>query len=458
MNRIVSSLFIGIALTAGCGNEGQPEEVDRRDASNGTADSTNGQTEPEREFIVDVVEGLGSDILVGPWATARVAPSGRPAVVYGYFGLDQTEIHYAELGPDTTWNVEVAAVPGENSPEYIRQTLFGVGFDFVDGVPTIAYAGGDDDGTDIETGGNDGLIDVGLGDLYTSARVGGQWQATMRVNGSAEAGGVCLDDKNYCSEGNQGFVGLYAHLKAGPQPGQYAISYRDQHFGFGSEDLIGADLEIWEAGPGSQHLMVDGGRSAGNRSSIAFFDDGRSAVAYTLDRPEDRISVMVAIESEGDYERYRVSEDGAQHRLSLDIDSNGTLWLAYFDANDVDLVVASSSDEGETWDVERVEQRGDTGLYPSLAVDGDDNVLVAYTYCGEASDRDCPGQLGRDSVVRLATRRAGSSEWEFQDIDNGQGQGFVGEFNSLVTYPDGTIGVAFADQRNSDLLFAREIQ
>jgi len=205
-------------------------------------------------------------------------------------------------------------------------------------------------------------------------------------------------------------------------------------------------------------VMVDGGRSAGNRSALAYLADGRLAVAYTLDEPADIVSVWVAVEDGDGWARTRVSEHTARHRLSLDAAPDGTLWLAYFDADSVDLIVASSSDEGATWDVERVDERGDVGLHPSLAVTDDGTVLVAYTYCGSASNRDCPGTLGRDSVVRLATRVPGATEWAFQTVDDGQGQGFVGEYNSLVVRPDGTVGVAFVDQRNSDLLFARETE
>lgn len=436
------------AAACACGDGDPPGELGRVDGGSSRVDSGVSPT-GERTFVVDVVEGLNSSAQVGSFAVARVGPSGRPAVAYGYNAGSQTEIHYAELQEDLSWATELAVVPAENDEKYLNTSLTGLGFDFVDGVPTLAYAGGTDDGQPIA---------VGLGDLYTAQRSGATWSTTERVVGSAEAGGTCLNDNNYCSEGTQGIVGLFPHLEAGPAPGQFAISYRDQHFGFGTEDFRSADLEVWEAGPGAQHLMADGGRSGGNRSSIAFLADGRTVVAYTLDLPEDRVSVWVAVEGPGDYERHQVSEDAAGQRLSLDVAPDGTLWLAYFDQNDVDLKVASSSDDGQTWTVERVDERGDVGLYPSLAVGSDGTVFVAYTYCGAASDRDCPGNLGNDSVVRLATRAPGAADWSFQTVDDGQGQGFVGEFNSLVVLPDGRLGVAFVDQRNSDLLFAREVR
>jgi hypothetical protein len=440
-------LILPLLITMACGDEGQPDDVGRRDVGNGGADAT---VEPpdEREFIDDVVEGLNTAALVGDYAVARTAPSGRPAVAYGYYldGAERVrEIHLAELGADGTWDVDVVVSPAKDFEPAAQEKLKGLGFDYVDGAPHIAYIGGDDDGHPaLET----------LGDLALSVRNGDAWSDQLLAEGSAEATGECFDESNYCVQGVM--VGLWATLRAAPSGG-YAITYRDQHFGFGQEDRASADLELYQA-PGGRQVMVDGGRSAGNRSDIAFLADGRLAVAYTLDQPDTIVSVWVAVESGGDWTRTRVSEDDAGHRVSLDVAPDGTIWLAYYDESNVDLVVASSSDEGETWTVERVEERGDTGLYPSLKVDADGNVLVAYTYCGSASDRDCPGQLGNDAEVRLATLPAGGTEWSIQRVSNNQGQGGAGEFVSLTVLPDGRVGVAFVDQDNSDLVFAREIE
>lgn len=446
------ALPIGLifALFSACGDEADPDPVGRRDVGgNGGADS--GVEPPDtRSFVVDVIEGLNSSALVGDFATARVSPSGRPAVAYGYY-LDTTEtrreIHLAELQGDLSWATEVVVSPARDFPAAAEEKLKGLGFDFVDGAPHIAYIGGDDDGHPaVES----------LSDLALSVRSGGSWSHQLLSESSAEATGECFDESNYCVQGVT--VGLWATLRAGPGAGQFAIAHRDEHFlGFGSEDSASADLELYEA-PGGRKVMVDGGRSAGNRSALAYLADGRLAVAYTLDEPADLVSVWVAVEDGDGWARTRVSEHTARHRLSLEAAPDGTLWLAYYDADSVDLVVASSSDDGETWDIERVDERGDVGLHPSLAVADDGTVFVAYTYCGNASDRDCPGSLGRDSVVRLATRVPGATEWAIQTIDDGQGQGFVGEFNSLVVLPDDSLGVAFVDQRNSDLLFARETE
>jgi hypothetical protein len=435
-----------------CGDEGTPDEVGRRDVGGGAPDATVAPPE-QRDFVVDVVAGLGSSAAVGDYAVARANPDGRPAVAFGYYSTEGSdpirEIRLAELDEGGTWSIETVVSPAQNFEPAASNTLRGLGFDYVDGQPHVAYLGGDNDGHP--------AIDSDLSDLALSVKSGGTWQETILSESSAEATGECFDQSNYCVQGVT--VGLFPTLRAGPGPGEFVITHRDEHFlGFGSEDSASADLELYGA-PSGRKVMVDGGRSAGNRSAIAYLPDGRVAVAYTLDEPETE--VWVAVEDGDDWSRTRVSEATAIHRLALDATSDGTLWLAYFDRDTVDLAVASSTDDGETWALERVEERGDVGLHPTLAVGADDTVFVAYTYCGSASDRDCPGTLTRDSEVRLATRPPGAAEWTIQRVSDNQGQGFAGLFNSLVVLPDGRLGVAFSEQRSGtgagDLLFAREV-
>jgi len=452
MNNLVSRLSWIAVVTAAlvaCGDEDDPGPIGRLDAGDVTDADASVAPPSERRFRVDVLAGLNSAAQFF-FPVARIAPSGRPAVAFGTAGVGPGEIRLAELTESDTWTTETAVVPAEDDEEHLSKAPRGVGFDFVDGLPHIAYTGGDDD---------DQVINgIGLGDLHVAWRDGAEWRDRKLVNGSAEAGGECLDPANYCVEGTEGQVGLFPHLRAGPEPGQYAITYKDDHFGFGGEaDPQRADLEIFEAGPGAQHLMVDGGRSGGERSTVAFLPDGRSVVAYTLDLPAERVSVWVAIEGDGDYERIKVSDHSANHRISLDIGPDNSIWMAYYEDGENDLIVASSTDLGATWDLQRVDERGDVGLHPSLVVGPDGTVYVAYTYCDVASNTECPGNLARDSVVRLATRAPGATDWTIQVVDDGQGRGEVGEFNSLVVFPDGKVGVAFIDQRNSDLIFALEI-
>jgi hypothetical protein len=118
-------------------------------------------------------------------------------------------------------------------------------------------------------------------------------------------------------------------------------------------------------------------------------------------------------------------------------------------------VVATSDDDGETWTVERPDQRDDTGLFPDLAFDDLGREVVSYTYCGRAGGGDCPGDLGPDSQVRLARREGG--DWAIYTVDDGQGFGNVGTDTNVVVYPDGHLGVTFRDSRNADLVFAEEV-
>ncbi len=448
-----TSIMGALVLTAlACSSEedgGGGGVVGRRDAA--VQNRPDAAVQPlERIFEVDVVEGLGTDAVIGDGATAALTPEGRPAVAYRYFlpgpgdTPDTGEIRYAEFdGVD--WNVETVANPSADQPGTEGQ-FYDLGFAFVGEQATIAFAGGPQ-----------ASLEPILGDLIVATRTGGGWNEATLVTDSAGAQGLCeANNGTYCDNG--AIVGLKANIAVGPG-GSFAITYRDNHFGFGSEDNRQADLEV-VVQPAGERLMIDGGRSAGQESASVFLSDGTIAVAYSLDVPvsedEERFGVWFAIQDgEGGWLRTQLWSGQPSHRLSIGADSSDNLYVAFWDPDAIDLVVASSTDLGANWKLDEVEQRGDVGLHPSLIVDDDDVVHVAYTYCGEASDRECPGKLGRDSEVRLATLSGG--QWFTQTVDDGQGQGFVGTETSLVALPDGKLGVAFVDQRNGDLLFAREV-
>ena len=203
--------------------------------------------------------------------------------------------------------------------------------------------------------------------------------------------------------------------------------------------------------------LVDSERSGGSFGDIAFKPDGSVVVGYYLYRPDpavDRVGIWVAYGSPGSYETRRVSTSGTSSKVSIAVASDGTIYLAFFALDARDLVLATSTDGGDTWTTEAVDASGQTGLHPSLALDPQDEPVIAYTYCGATSDRDCPGTLGEDAEVRLARREGG--EWKRFRIADGQGFGGVGLFNSLVVGADGKAAVAFQDSTNSDLVFVEE--
>ena len=290
-------------------------------------------------------------------------------------------------------------------------------------------------------------------DLMLGVRSGGAWAFRTLVDVSTEASdGDC---SAYC---NQGFVvGSHAALAADPDGSGFAVVYRDTHLGFARDDLLQSDVEVYAEGGPVTNTVVDAERAGGANANIGYTASGDLFVAYNVESApggEDITGVWAAVRSGGQWRRARVLDAVTTHKIGLAAAQDGTLYLAIYDASDEDLVFATSTDDGETWTTERLEEAGSTGLFPSLSLDASGRPVVSYTYCGPATDSACPATLGARAEVRLARREADG--WHTYDVDDGQGFGRVGLFTSIAVAPDGKLGVAFVDDGNGDLLFARE--
>ena len=394
-------------------------------------------------FEIEVIEGLGSRALVGDNATAAVGPGGQPAVAYGFVPAASVtrEIHLARR-QNGVWETETVSVPGAHAPA--SGDLVGLGFDFVGDVPFVAYLGGDDDG--------DPTIDFPSDLVVASLSTQGAWIERTLVDVSTEAAGDC---SRYCNQG--GVVGSHPYLRADPDGTGFAVVYRDTHFGFGVDDYAESDVEVYVESGQVASSVVDAERSGGAFGQLVYLDGGGLAVAYNLEAPqsgEDRVGIWAAVNRGDSWVTRKVHGSQTSARVSLGEASDGTLFLAFYAADTSDLIVAHSEDGGDTWTSDMVDTAGKTGLHPSLAFDQMGRPLVAYAYCGPTSNRDCPGQLGPSSEVRLARLESGG--WKSYLVDDGQGFGGVGFFTSTVVDGDGKIGIAFVDDRNGDLLFARE--
>lgn len=427
-----------VACSGGSGDD----KVDSRDA--GVRDlGPREVTIQTLDVTEEIVAGLNSEATYGDNAVMRQAGNGNYMVAYGHVPTSdpKQEVHFAErTGPDT-WVTELVGRPAEQVPDASGQ-LVGLGFDLVNGVPHVVYLGGDDD---------DNVLSPFPTDLELRTKNGGNWTSQILVDTSGEANGTCRTGQNYCNFGN--VVGSHPSIRSNGS--QYAVVYRDTHGGFADLDFGQSDVEVYFSGGGTE--QVDSERSGGPFADIAFKPDGSVVVGYNLGRPdpaEDRTGVWVSYGSGGTYESRRISSSETTARVSLAVAADGTIYMAFFHLDARDLVLATSMDGGDTWTVEAVDERGTTGLYPSLALDDADQPVIAYTYCGPTSERDCPGQLGEDSEVRLARREAGV--WKFYRVSDGQGFGGVGLFNSLVIGSDGKVAVAFQDAIRSDLVFAKE--
>ncbi len=428
---------------AACSGSSSDDVVDSRDAGVrdlGPRQGTIEQLDVEPE---EIVHGLNSEATYGDNALMRQTSGGDYVIAYGVVpaGDPKQEVHYATRDGANSWTTELVGRPAEQVQD-APGTLVGLGFDLVGDVPHIVYAGGDDD---------DNMLSPFPTDLELRTKNGATWSSQILVDTSGEANGTCITGQNYCNFGN--VVGTHAAIKA--NGAQYAVVYRDTHGGFADLDFGQADVELYLSNGGAS--QVDSERSGGPFADVAFKNDGSVVMAYNLARPdpfEDRVGVWVAYGTPGNYELRRVSSSETTSRTSLAVASDGTIYLAFFHLDARDLVLATSSDGGDTWTTEAVDESGATGLHPSLQLDAQDQPVIAYTYCGRTSNRDCPGELGEDSEVRLARRENGA--WQLYTVYDGGGAGGVGLFNSLVIDADGKVAIAFQDATFRDLVFVKE--
>lgn len=420
------------------------------ETSSGTASGTTGSSDAGAEdsggsssslsFSRKVIEGLGESSIAGDNTVLRLGPSGL-AMVYGYIPAGQAEqqIHYAAEGD---WTPELVAQPGATSGT--AGTLFGLGFDFVNGAPSVAYQGGDGDSQDGYTN------SVYGSDLMLSQKSGGSWSERTLVDKSDEVPATCEEVQNYCNRGN--VVGTYASLAASSSG--FAVIYRDQHYGFADDDIGRADAELYQEGASPKNLMIDAGRSAGIFGDVGFTSGGAVFVAYHIEKDNQASSqfgVWAAVRSGSEWKQQRLSSAGTNQKVSVATGSDGTLYVAFYNSATYDLMLATSTDEGDNWTVETVRAGGKTGLYPSIIVDGENRPVISYQYCGPVTESSCPGSKAE---VRIA-RKEGDS-WAVYTVDDGQGYGGVGNYTSIALDKDGKLAVAFQDRTNGDLLIARE--
>lgn len=437
MRRLLC-LAISGALLGGCSGSETPPPATLLDAGAGGPDAT--VALPRFQVrSVEVVDGLGSDALLGDPLELMITPAGVPAVAYGAVPVGSTrrEIRYAERRAEDDWTVETAVIPGAAAPA--QGDLLALGSATFDGAVHLVYLGGDDD---------ENVLTPFPTDLVMASRGGnGQWTERVLADTSGDAPGNCPDSQDYCNFGN--VVGSHAALAAGPS-GAWAAVYRDTHASFADDDLRRSDVEVVV---NSTPRLVDPERGGGPWARIAFLPDGRVAVAYVIETAaagRDERGIWVAIENGGSFQPVQVTREVTIHRLGFAVSSEGQAWLTWFDAANGDLEAASSSAPFDTWSVETVDARGSVGLHPDLALSATGTPYIVYGYCGVASDRSCPGNPGADAEVRLARRQGGA--WTTETVDNGEGRGGVGFYNRLHALPSGGWAIAYQDLRNNDVV------
>jgi hypothetical protein len=443
--RALSIAILSATILSGCGDKMTPDPADKPDAS--VTDDAGIATQ-RLNVLTEVIDGLGVEAATaGDSAQLSLAPNGQATVAYGVIPPASSlyEIWFAARGNDGVWAKEKVISPGHLVMGASGQ-IIGLGLAHVGGQPHIAYLGGDDD-------------DIALTpfptDLMLAVKNGNSWTETVLVDRSNEAACECPNTQDTCNFGNM--VGTHSALAATRDGTRYTAVYRDQHGGFARDDLARSDVEVVSGGASMSRGCVDPVRSGGEFANVTHTLSGRPVVAYNLIAqagPAPRTGVWAAAFDGTTWTLTRVSEALALSKIAMATSASGTIWLAFSHADNVNLVVARSDDDGATWTNEVVDDDGKTGLHPGMTVDAMDRPVIAYGYCGRRGDTECPGNLIGRSKVMLARLEGGV--WKKYLVDDGQGFGYVGLYNNVVAFPDGKLGVSFVDDMNGDLVFAKE--
>ncbi len=249
------------------------------------------------------------------------------------------------------------------------------------------------------------------------------------------------------------------------------------------------------------------GTSRGTFNDIAYDSKGNLFMAYA-DR--DTGDLMYAIRDTSgnwsvpalvDFPVDTVADGGYQY-ISIAIDNKGSPGIAYFDGWNGDLKYAFLDPTTHSWQVQTVDSKGSTGLYPQLAFSRNNGPVISY-YNRTKGDLDLAqssgtgfaimavdttGDVGRFSSIMLDPNRPTVTKWAigYEDTSNGnykyaiqglfsggtQLNGYTnytvddlaiaGGYVSLAFYDSGTSdshrykpAMSYYDAANSALRFAR---
>ncbi|MEO1335027.1 MAG: hypothetical protein AAFV29_05265, partial [Myxococcota bacterium] len=293
-------------------------------------------------FESTVVDGLQSSAIIGDNAVLALDPSGSPAIAYGVVPFDSSDrvIRFATRGSGGEWSTELVVDLGADPEVNVAGgDLVGLGFTYVGTTPHVVYLGGDGDNnprTPFRT------------DLALSTRQGGQWSEQILVDMSADVPGDCPDFDPGCNMGN--VVGTYASIAASGNA--YAIGFRDTHTGFEEIALSLSDVKMVGSGVAVERSVADLRRGGGEYTDIALTPDRRPVLAYNIRvdvSDEDRVGVWAAVYRNGEWIRRKLGPGFTTARTSVEVAQDGTIYVAYFDTLEDDLVLATSTDDGDTW-------------------------------------------------------------------------------------------------------------
>jgi hypothetical protein len=278
-----------------------------------------------------------------------------------------------------------------------------------DGALVVAYNGGEP--TTTYCGASDLILAVEDGedqDTFTRRTVAADSTTTSPCRG--EAGG-----DPYCARGS--VVGLFPALSV-DDGGALALAYMDTHFGFGAEDINNSDAELATGTTTTTTTrsvnMESGG---GQHGSCALAPDGRVLVGHqtVADNPFRDPGGAEYVVERGIYAQV-VGADGVvaggvdpppllagvrtASRVATAFAPGRGFVVAVHLADDEDLRLFVTGDDGATWTSRFVEQLGRTGRDPGIVVLDDGRLVLAYGHCRDDAGGDTCDARG--DGVRLA--------------------------------------------------------
>jgi hypothetical protein len=419
-------------------------------------------------WTVSPIEATGPDATLGAGRQLRAArmPSGGVALAWRSEAPETTgpcdELGLPDPPDRRVWPVRYAEPDGdgwriETAAEIVLLgNPVGMGFAFgPDGVPAIAtLAGAPEAGSTVCSAHDVGLFTRTGPDAWSR-------DIAVRNSGDAAAGAPASDFGSV--------VGYWAGL-AFDGAGRALIPYKDVHSGsIMRDDLARADLELAVGGPGAWTAEpVDVGGGAGDFNAVAVDGSGRTILAWYTPfeaTGESQRGIWVARRDAdgGDWSRARLHAGASAEGIGLAVHPSGELLVAWYDAVDGRPMLgrlppdATFTDVADGWSIEPVgSSRFDEGYYPSIAVDPEGRVALAWYRCVRAAAGlgDCNPS---DDAAVFAWFAEDEQDWLIEEIDAGE-EGLCGRYTALAFDASGQAHVAFQCARRVEESFQMEVR
>jgi len=186
-------------------------------------------------------------------------------------------------------------------------------------------------------------------------------------------------------------------------------------------------------GPGGSAdftIELDPGDTAGNPSVVVTIkndDPDESSYDFTLSAAAGKYQGIKTLDSGGDVGEYS----------SIGVDE-ANVYIAYFDAANFDLKLATSRNGGYDWSTKAIASSGQVGSHCSLFVGGNDLYISYYDIS--------------NGNLRLARSDNAGESFTFETVDSG---GDVGQYSSIDVGENNDIYIGYHDATNESFKVAK---